>query len=93
MQGEKHQNDVEGIGVDDGRRVECQSAFEETKQMIGRQSVGKMPKIDQQISHTGNEIDQIGQQEVPDECRNWCERGVEYAEFPSLFVSHHSVLF
>ena len=61
--------------------------------MVERQSVGEMPKIDQQISQACNEIDQIGQQEVPDECRHRGERGVEYAEFPLLFVSHHSLLF
>ena len=90
IQGEEHQHDVEGVGVDDGRRVEGQTALEKPQQMAEREPLGEMAEVDQQVGHAGDEINQEDQQEIPDECRHRGERGVEDAEFLSLFVSHRS---
>ena len=93
IQGEEHQDDVEGVGVDDGRRVEGQTALEKPQQMAERESVGEVAEVDQQVGYAGNEVNQEDQQEIPDKCRHRGERRVEDAEFLSLFVSHRFLLF
>ena len=87
---EQHQHDVEGVGIDDSGRVEDQSSVEEPKQMGRLQTVLEMPDVHQQIGHASDEINHIGQQQVPQQCRHWCKHRVENAEAcRAMLISSH----
>ena len=76
--GQEHQQDVEGVGVDDGRSVEEQSATEHITHALPKEG-GEETGVLSIIRQTRHLIDEIHEQQVPKDCHH---RGVYLAENP-----------
>ena len=80
--GQEHQHDIRDVGEEDGGGVEDEAAAEDRQQI----AIGEIGGVDKQVDEAGQEIDDVGQQQVDDGNAKGCQ------EFKTLGYLHHKGL-